>query len=248
MLTAESLTAEALRLGYLHEDGVYRCIACGKRFHEGEVYPEGQRLLLAGPAARLHYKNAHPGHYSALLAQPSKYNPLTEKQAELFRRIAAGESDRQIADALGVAASTVRHQRFTAREKAKQARAYLALYEYAFSAAADGADALMPVQPGLRGVDERFEVTRAEQQKILNTAFESLEPMKLAHFPVKEKKKVVILQAIAGAFQPGRDYSEREVNEVLGAIWHDYVTLRRYLVEYGYLCRERDGSRYWAGV
>ena len=61
----------------------------------------------------------------------------------------------------------------------------------------------------------------------------------------KEKKKVVILRAIAQEFEQGKTYTERQVNEILKEIFPDYVTLRRYLIEYGYLRRTRDGSAYW---
>ena len=56
---------------------------------------------------------------------------------------------------------------------------------------------------------------------------------------------MVILRAIAQEFEQGKTYTERQVNEILKEIFPDYVTLRRYLIEYGYLRRTRDGSAYW---
>ncbi len=32
---------------------------------------------------------------------------------------------------------------------------------------------------------------------------------------------------------------------ILKPIYHDYVMIRRYLIEYGFLDRHRDGSAYW---
>jgi len=45
--------------------------------------------------------------------------------------------------------------------------------------------------------------------------------------------------------EPGRRYSEASVNLRLRR-WHDDVaTLRRWLVDLGYLDREGDGGEYW---
>jgi len=55
----------------------------------------------------------------------------------------------------------------------------------------------------------------------------------------------VILREIIKRFQNDRIYTEKEVNEILKAIYDDYVTLRRYLIEYGFLDRKLDGNQYW---
>lgn len=94
-------------------------------------------------------------------------------------------------------------------------------------------------------VDARYEITQQEEQKILSMVFASMQPLRLKTFPPKEKKKVVILRTIAKEFEEGIRYSEVQVNEILKDIYPDYVTLRRYLIEYGYLERTRDGSAYW---
>ena len=53
------------------------------------------------------------------------------------------------------------------------------------------------------------------------------------------------MRTIAKEFEEGIRYSEVQVNEILKDIYPDYVTLRRYLIEYDYLERTRDGSAYW---
>ena len=80
---------------------------------------------------------------------------------------------------------------------------------------------------------------------LFRSVFESLEPLKLKVFSSKEKKKIVILRKLAEQFQPGRKYTEKEVNEILGAVYDDYAMLRRYLIEYGYMERTKDCSSYW---
>ena len=51
---------------------------------------------------------------------------------------------------------------------------------------------------------------------------------------------------LATKFEMGREYPEREVNDVL-LEWHtfkDWALLRRLLFDWCYMDRERDGSRY----
>ena len=68
--------------------------------------------------------------------------------------------------------------------------------------------------------------------------------LKLVRFPKKEKEKLVILKRIAAEFAAGNEYSEPEVNAILRRVYDDYVTIRRYLIEYRFMDREPDGSRY----
>lgn len=69
---------------------------------------------------------------------------------------------------------------------------------------------------------------------------------KITHLPTKQKKLLVLLRWLATMFQAGTLYSEAEVNEVLKAVYkEDYISLRRDLVDLGYLRRERGGGKYW---
>jgi hypothetical protein len=56
----------------------------------------------------------------------------------------------------------------------------------------------------------------------------------------------VILRYLATLFEAGRTYTEAEVNTILKSVYEpDYVGLRRDLVDFRYLRRERSGSSYW---
>ena len=55
----------------------------------------------------------------------------------------------------------------------------------------------------------------------------------------------MILGKIAEQFEHGRQYSEKEVNQILKPIFEDFATLRRYLIMYGFMERTRDGAAYW---
>jgi hypothetical protein len=76
---------------------------------------------------------------------------------------------------------------------------------------------------------------------------------RLVAIPAARGKRLAVLDHLAGLFEPGRRYPEREVNEILGALHPDYAMLRRYLVDDGFLDRADEpapsGSRsekvYW---
>ena len=74
---------------------------------------------------------------------------------------------------------------------------------------------------------------------------------RLLAMPAARGKRQVVLDHLAGLFEPGRRYPEPEVNELLGRYHPDYAMLRRYLVDDGFLDRadEKAGSRtvkvYW---
>jgi hypothetical protein len=60
---------------------------------------------------------------------------------------------------------------------------------------------------------------------------------RLLAMPAAHGKRLVVLNHLAGLFEPGRRYPEREVNELLGRYHPDYALLRRYLVDDGFLDR-----------
>ena len=66
---------------------------------------------------------------------------------------------------------------------------------------------------------------------------------RLVIVPTKRSKLLLVLDHLAQSFEPGRKYSEPEVNEVLGSFHEDVAALRRYLVDEGFLSRE--GGVYW---
>lgn len=68
----------------------------------------------------------------------------------------------------------------------------------------------------------------------------------LKAFPARRKMKIYALIYLAGKFEAGREYSEKEVNALLNE-WHvfsDPATLRREMFDYGFLDRSRDGRVY----
>jgi len=70
---------------------------------------------------------------------------------------------------------------------------------------------------------------------------------RLARWPHKFSVQRLAMWALWARFDSGRQYTEREVNEILKAwtTYGDHVTPRRELVEMGLLARKSDCSAYW---
>jgi hypothetical protein len=66
---------------------------------------------------------------------------------------------------------------------------------------------------------------------------------RLVAIPANRSKRLVVLDHLAGLFEPGVRYSEAEVNRTLAAYHPDYAALRRYLVDEQFMVRER--GVYW---
>ncbi|MCL1854475.1 MAG: DUF2087 domain-containing protein [Clostridia bacterium] len=239
------LTIEEIRKGYHKESSAYVCDHCGQAFPEGQVFALDGCFYMAEQAAARHMEERHGGSARFLLRSPVKYNNLTDNQRELLAHFEAGLSDGEIAKKLGISPSTVRHQKFIFREKAKQAKHYLAVFGHVFEGAPENGESLVPIHNHATCCDDRYVITRQERDRILKTAFESLSPPLLRHFPAREKKKVAVLSVIAEQFAPGQKYSEKEVNQTLKPIYEDYVLIRRTLIDYGFMDRAKDGSTYW---
>jgi hypothetical protein len=65
----------------------------------------------------------------------------------------------------------------------------------------------------------------------------------IAVMPARRARRLLLLDAIAQAFEPGARYPERQVSLFLGALYPDYAALRRYLVDDDFL--SRSGGEYW---
>ncbi len=66
----------------------------------------------------------------------------------------------------------------------------------------------------------------------------------LKSYPAREKKKIIVLEEISRNFSKGKQYSEKEINRILKRVYEDYATIRRALIEYGFIERKKDGSSY----
>ncbi len=68
---------------------------------------------------------------------------------------------------------------------------------------------------------------------------------RLTKIPDTEADEMVILRWLATKFQGGMRYNEKQINAMISEFYGDYASLRRNLVEYGFMRRERGGGDYW---
>jgi DNA-binding HxlR family transcriptional regulator len=78
-----------------------------------------------------------------------------------------------------------------------------------------------------------------DEQKVLRAFFVG---PRLTQIPASRKKRVVVLRKLLEGFSPGVLYREREVNDILRRAHEDVATLRRELVDYGFMVR--NGGEY----
>jgi hypothetical protein len=78
------------------------------------------------------------------------------------------------------------------------------------------------------------------EQKVLQTF---LEDDRIKELPSRHKKRLVVLKWLANQFEVGARYSEPEISGRLEHYNPDYASLRRYLVDYGLM--EREKGVYW---
>jgi len=66
------------------------------------------------------------------------------------------------------------------------------------------------------------------RDKILRTFFKK---GKLIKLPVQHKKRTIIIEEFVKMFKPGKEYTEKEVNEIIRQSFDDYCVIRRIMVD-----------------
>lgn len=239
------LANETIKLGFIESDRYFECLACGREVEKGLVYKEGETFYEARRFMESHIARSHGSVFEFLLGLDKKITGLSDHQTELLKRFYKGFSDQQIQQELEIGStSTIRNHRFALKEKERQARIFMTLMELMHEHENEKPRYVQPHETATM-VDDRYKVTIEEAEEILKKYFpEGLEGP-LSTFKMKEKCKLVVLRHIARRIQPERIYTEKEINEVLQTVFSDHVTIRRYLIEYGFLARKSDCSAYW---
>ena len=228
-------TFEDLKCGYVQEKDQYVCLLCGKKIEKGIIFPEAGVLYEASRYMQFHIEQVHQSVFDYLTQLDKKVTGLTEHQTKLLQLFYRGKSDEEVQNELGIgSASTIRNHRFTLKEKERQSKVYLVMMELLKEKAKPATSVISaPKTP------------KFQEDRLLKTLFPEGTDGPLRTFSVKEKHKLIVLQEIVKRFQSEQTYTEKEINQILKAVYHDFATLRRYLVEYNFLDRTPDGSQYW---
>lgn len=243
-----SATIEELKSGLAENDQEYRCIICEEVFQKGRIYEINSELYDARKTAEFHIEATHDSMLGYLLRMNSAFTGLSDIQREVLTLISQGLSDKEVAAKLGVAQSTIRNHRYKLREKEKQAKLFLALMNLLSENTNKKINKLdkeiiCDAHKTATTLDDRYNITDKEKEDILKTYIDETGALK--SYPAKEKKKIVVLKEIVKNFSKGKTYSEKEVNRLLKRIYEDYTTIRRALIEYGFIERTNDCSSYW---
>lgn len=232
--------------GYRMVEGHYQCLLCDHSIEAGYIFPKGDLFITAEKAMGFHIEEVHGGVLNYLTNLDKKMTGLSDHQSKIIQLFYQGMSDQEVQKTLKIGSiSTVRNHRYALKEKEKQAKTMSTVMSLL---ARVGDDKKQMVQPHKTAtmVDDRYKTTVDEQEKALETYFPEGPDGQLTTFYVKEKNKLVILSAIIKKFEEVRRYTEKEVDTILKKIYpEDHVMIRRYLIQYGFMDREKDCSIYW---
>ncbi|MGZ4031026.1 MAG: DUF2087 domain-containing protein [Tumebacillaceae bacterium] len=243
-------SVEEIKRGYVYQEDseAYTCLVCGNSYERGVMYSDDGVYYEAEKFARVHLEKEHSSMFDYLISLEKKFTGLTDLQKSLLTYFHQGVSDREIVEQMDSGStSTIRNHRFTLREKEKQAKVFLAIMGL-LEGKSQAKTKFITVHKTATMVDERYAITEDENEEILQTYFKEGLDGPLSEFPKKQKRKLAILRHLIKRFDRKQKYTEAQVNEILKAAYHDYVWLRRYLIEYGFLDREADGNAYWVKV
>lgn len=67
---------------------------------------------------------------------------------------------------------------------------------------------------------------------------------RITQMPRQWRKKMILLRYVAEQFEAGQVYSEKDIKAILEPIHADHVTLRRMMVDVGWMTRDRAGASY----
>lgn len=246
----QTASLEEIKRGYMEDGPAYICVCCGYRTEAGIIYPEDGVLYEAARYMRVHIENVHGSVFEYLLELDKSVTGLSDVQRGLLSQFYEGKKDAEVQKTLGIgSASTIRNHRFVLKEKERQAKIFLALMELLKSKDTQApAEWVSPVTRHEHTIHPNsFDITEQDLEKVLNKYFPEGTGGRLTTFHMQQKHKYIVLIEIAKRFETERKYSEKQVNELLKEVHDDYVEIRRYLVDYGLLEREPDGSQYWLG-
>jgi len=248
-----SSTTDELKQGYKTQNGMYTCLLCSATFTQGVIYQINDTFFDAKKAVETHIETAHADIFEFYLGFGRVYTGLSDGHTELAKLFYKGHTDKEIVEITGAnSISTIRNQRFAIREKYKQGKILITLVELmeekmqqAKQDRKQSDEKLVDFHPRATCIDERFAITEKEKSEVLDRYFDERGDLKIKNFPAKEKRKIIIMQKIMENFQQGKNYSEKEVNGILQRYYEDFVTLRRYLIQYGFMARDKVGKSYW---
>jgi len=239
------LPIESIKRGFTENRQFYECLICGREIEKGMIYRDAANLYEAQRFMELHITRAHGSVFEYLVSLDKKITGLSEHQCKLMRCFYDQVPDAVIQQQLSIgSASTIRNHRFALKEKERQAKILMTMMELIRENENAPVKYLAPHSTATM-VDDRYKITPEEYDKILKKYFPEGLDGRLTTFYIKEKCKLAVLRHIATRFEAERKYTEKEVDTILKLVFDDHTTIRRYLIEYGFMDRVTDCTSYW---
>lgn len=236
---------EDIKKGFVEKNGWLVCGICGYEIETGLVYREGDTFYEAEKFMKMHIRRSHGSVFDHLIGLDKKISGLSDHQCELLKRFYRHMPDEQIQKELKIGSiSTVRNHRFAMKERERQARIFMTIMELIRENENSSEKYITPHATATM-VDDRYRITQEENIQVLKKYFPEGLDGKLKTFYIKEKCKLVVLRHITTRFESDKKYTEKEVNEILKTVYDDFTTIRRYLIEYGFMDRTPDCHSYW---
>jgi predicted DNA binding protein len=127
----KNVTTVDLKNGFVYnaKTEIFTCLFCDTQYENGIIYKFENHLINAEKATKLHIVEKHGTVFENLLSTDKSQTGLTDTQKKFLINYYNGMSDKEIAENMNISAVTVRYQRCNFREKARQAKLILALFE-----------------------------------------------------------------------------------------------------------------------
>lgn len=235
----QKLSIDIITQGYFEREDAFVCLHCGQEFQQAEIFKIDDAFYNSTYAIKQHIDTEHGGALKAVLSLPHEVTGLTDTQKNLMALLSLDLTDDEIADQLDISKSTIRNHRFKLKEKKKQALYYVAAMELLEKRNKK----LKSEEVSVMNYDQRFDISEKDREKVLTNFLDA--DGRATGIPRKEKSKIILLEHLVKKFGENQIYSEAEVNELIATQFDDYVTMRRTMIQYGFLGRTNDGKKYW---
>lgn len=227
----EDCTVDEIKKGYKTLETGYKCLCCNQFYESGEIVKIENRFFNAQKAMEKHIEFEHGSIANYLLDLDKKDIGVSDVQKNILLDMFNKLSNNDIGEKEHITQSTVRNHKFKLKEKLKQAKLFVALMEH-IEEIENNKNLFLD---GLNSKEDDRDIIK----KFISDG-------KLIRFPKNNSDWDGLLCFIAKTMGKNKEYTEKEINKLLINYNEDYVTLRRYLIEFGYLDRDKSGKKYWA--
>lgn len=176
-------------------------------------------------------------HFHKALADPTRIRMLV--------LLSKGElSGQELAERLHISPPTVTHHAMKLRkaslirERREKNTIYFSLDGYLLKEQSKSLVELIFSEKKGSIEEDTMEKNEKLRTSVLNNFF--TKEGKLKQLPVQYKKKLIVLEQLMSGLEPGKSYTEKEINAYIKRYHDDYATIRREFIMHRFMYREHD--------